>query len=70
LLLVHRICRWLCHQVGVLLHSSETNKRTGFEKLVKIQLLDRDKVAQTFLKVGRKYGDVVLTAEGRLVLEQ
>jgi hypothetical protein len=69
LLQVHRICRWLSHQVGVLFHSLETDKRTGFEQLIKSQLQHRDKVAQSFLKVARKYGDVLLTAEQRRLLE-
>jgi hypothetical protein len=70
LLHVHRICRWLLQQADVLFRAFESDKGIGFKKLVGIQLLHRGKVAQSFLKVARKYGDVYVTAEQRLELEQ
>jgi hypothetical protein len=62
LLNVERICRWLAQRTEVLFRALQSDLSTAMKKLVRIQLLHRDKVALSFLRMVRKHGNLMMTA--------
>jgi hypothetical protein len=70
LLHVHRILRWLTEQTAVLFRALDSDKTNSIKKLVQIELLHRDKVIRSFLKVAKKGGEVFWTADQQRELQQ
>jgi hypothetical protein len=62
LLNVERICRWLAQQTEVLVRALQSDLSTAMKKLIRIQLLHRDKVVLSFLRKVWKYGNLMMTA--------
>jgi hypothetical protein len=59
---VERICRWLAQQTEVPVRALQSDLSTAMKKLIRIQLLHRDKVVLSFLRKVRKHGNLMMTA--------